>query len=83
MQIIVEDVNDNAPIFISPSTMYIDEEVPLGTLVGTVKAIDIDDGDNARIQYRIMPWSHPDGIFIINPLNGNIRVIFFFLIIIC
>lgn len=52
ISIIVEDQNDNDPRF--ESTKYatsIPEDVPVGTSVLTVKAVDADKGVNGRITY--------------------------------
>uniref|UniRef100_A0A914RSC0 Cadherin domain-containing protein n=1 Tax=Parascaris equorum TaxID=6256 RepID=A0A914RSC0_PAREQ len=49
----VIDVNDNAPTFVSPNTFFVFEEVPLGTLVGIVVAIDADFGNNAQVNGRV------------------------------
>uniref|UniRef100_F1KPK7 Protocadherin Fat 4 n=1 Tax=Ascaris suum TaxID=6253 RepID=F1KPK7_ASCSU len=70
----VIDVNDNAPTFISSNTFFVFEEVPLGTLVGIVVAIDADFGNNAQVQYRIIPVSHPEALFIVDPILGYIQV---------
>jgi cadherin EGF LAG seven-pass G-type receptor 1 len=50
----VDDVNDNAPQFqASNLDMFIRENSPIGSTVGTVSAIDPDDGVNAEIEYSI------------------------------
>uniref|UniRef100_A0A183V6T8 Cadherin n=1 Tax=Toxocara canis TaxID=6265 RepID=A0A183V6T8_TOXCA len=74
LSVIVTDVNDNAPKFTSPSTFFVFEEVPLGTLVGIVNAVDADFGNNAQLQYRVLPASHPEAIFIVDPVFGYIQV---------
>uniref|UniRef100_A0A158P8W9 Cadherin-23 n=1 Tax=Angiostrongylus cantonensis TaxID=6313 RepID=A0A158P8W9_ANGCA len=52
--IILTDVNDNAPIFDqSYYDLYISENSPIGSTVGTIMASDPDEGENARIQFRI------------------------------
>lgn len=51
----IEDVNDNAPRFEIPDYQAhnIDEDVPIGTKILTVKAIDNDQGRNAEITYSL------------------------------
>ncbi|XP_049536500.1 protein dachsous [Anopheles darlingi] len=50
----VEDENDNDPKFeLQKYIATIDEDVPIGTTVLTVKAIDADVGINARIVYSL------------------------------
>ncbi|VDM53258.1 unnamed protein product [Angiostrongylus costaricensis] len=52
--IILTDVNDNAPIFDQSSyDLYIAENSPIGSTVGTIMASDPDEGENARIQFKI------------------------------
>lgn len=54
ISIIVEDQNDNDPRFeMSKYIATILEDVPIGTSVMTVKAIDADVGINARIIYSL------------------------------
>ena len=53
----VLDENDNAPIFLRTSLrMEVFENATIGTLVGTVKATDLDDvtSGNGRLSYRII-----------------------------
>ncbi|XP_032826939.2 cadherin-7-like [Petromyzon marinus] len=53
--ITLEDVNDNAPLF--PQGTYrasVSEAAVPGTTVGRVRAQDADEGDNARVDYRIV-----------------------------
>ena len=48
------DVNDNAPHFSQTSyDLYIAENSPSGSVVGTISAHDADEGDNSRIEFRI------------------------------
>uniref|UniRef100_A0ABM5G4T0 Cadherin-22 isoform X2 n=1 Tax=Pogona vitticeps TaxID=103695 RepID=A0ABM5G4T0_9SAUR len=52
--IVITDVNDNPPRF--PQKMYqfsISETVPVGTLIGRVKAEDADVGENTDMTYQI------------------------------
>ncbi|EYC14800.1 hypothetical protein Y032_0039g165 [Ancylostoma ceylanicum] len=52
--IALTDVNDNAPKFDQASyDLYIAENSPVGSTVGTIMATDPDEGDNAKIQFRI------------------------------
>ncbi|XP_078469911.1 cadherin-7-like [Lampetra planeri] len=53
--ITLEDVNDNAPLF--PQGTYrasVSEAAVPGMTVGRVRAQDADEGDNARVDYRIV-----------------------------
>uniref|UniRef100_A0A914YF43 Cadherin n=1 Tax=Panagrolaimus superbus TaxID=310955 RepID=A0A914YF43_9BILA len=73
--IIIEDVNDNPPYFTTNYTFIINEGSEIGTVIGNVVALDpdIDTNElNSLIQYRIDPFSNPNGIFMIDPLFGYI-----------
>ncbi len=51
----IEDVNDNAPQFESPTLdLYISENSPIGSTVDTILAIDPDEGVNAEVDYSII-----------------------------
>ncbi|XP_034086592.1 protocadherin alpha-3-like [Gymnodraco acuticeps] len=55
IHVVVSDVNDNSPEFsLSPYTFYITEANEPGTSVFSVKALDRDENDNARINYHIL-----------------------------
>ncbi|GMR47848.1 hypothetical protein PMAYCL1PPCAC_18043 [Pristionchus mayeri] len=52
------DVNDNAPRFEQSSyELNLEENAPPGTLVGTISATDEDEGENAKIEFRIFGGS--------------------------
>lgn len=56
--ITITDVNDNAPQFEQSSyDLWIAENSPPGTVVGTLRAIDSDVGENARIEFRVFGGS--------------------------
>ncbi|XP_063784645.1 protocadherin gamma-C5-like isoform X14 [Pseudophryne corroboree] len=73
----VTDINDNAPTFTqSTYNAFIKENSDPGTLLCTVSAIDLDEGDNSDLVYSITE-SQIDGSSIssyvyINSNNGNI-----------
>jgi hypothetical protein len=48
-------VNDNAPKFELPDYQAhnVDEDIPLGTSILKVKAMDADSGENAEIEYNV------------------------------
>ncbi|XP_039263396.2 protocadherin beta-16-like [Styela clava] len=82
----VADVNDNRPVFINPdgdnaevySTILYDQ------LIMKVEAIDSDYGSNSKINYKIIkedekvikPNATDPTIFIMNPINGELRLNF-------
>ncbi|XP_056372744.1 protocadherin gamma-B1-like isoform X12 [Hyla sarda] len=77
INVIVTDANDNLPIF--DNEIYkvsIQEDIPINTTIVNVNATDKDEGVNAQITYFFTKTSdniHHTGMFIINPLNGDIK----------
>ena len=55
MLIIVEDVNDNSPVFrtLRSSTLHLSEFAKPGTIIETVEAIDQDEGRFGQVTYSI------------------------------
>ncbi|XP_059146713.1 cadherin-23-like isoform X2 [Physella acuta] len=76
VNITIEDVNDNPPVF--NSSIYrgtLLENDAANTLIVTVTATDRDDpntNDNGRVKYRIVPGSNSSK-FSINETTGEIR----------
>ncbi|MEQ2178530.1 hypothetical protein GOODEAATRI_015008, partial [Goodea atripinnis] len=66
--IIVEDENDNAPVFTPSSHLLspVPEDVPVGTSIIQVVATDSDSGPNGDVFYSILPHSDPYGHFTVN-----------------
>lgn len=55
IEIIVSDLNDNAPVFSLPHyTVTLPEDVEVGTLVTKVHATDVDIGINRKIKYNFI-----------------------------
>ncbi|CAG9529632.1 unnamed protein product [Cercopithifilaria johnstoni] len=54
LDVYINDVNDNIPIFTQPIySATIKEDIPTGHTILTVKADDKDDGENGRIKYTL------------------------------
>ncbi|TNN75084.1 Protocadherin-16 [Liparis tanakae] len=71
--VLVDDVNDNAPIFTQDLyQVTVSEHLPAGSAVITVTATDRDSGENGKITYRVM--SSTRGVFYIDPSNGTLFV---------
>ncbi|XP_070399947.1 protocadherin alpha-2-like [Nothobranchius furzeri] len=51
--VFVEDVNDNAPMFVSAKSVSVPEDAALHSLIMTVQAEDEDAGSNASILYLL------------------------------
>ncbi|EDV25061.1 uncharacterized protein TRIADDRAFT_25152, partial [Trichoplax adhaerens] len=71
----VQDANDNSPVF-NPNvySTSINESVPIGTKVVTVKANDRDQGANAQITYSIVTSAYSNW-FAINSTTGMIKTV--------
>uniref|UniRef100_A0A671PA27 Cadherin domain-containing protein n=1 Tax=Sinocyclocheilus anshuiensis TaxID=1608454 RepID=A0A671PA27_9TELE len=77
INIIVLDVNDNAPVFTqSVYKTAVTENSPKGTIVTTVSASDPDQGVNGEIIYSITnTLDKVRDIFEINETDGKVRLI--------
>ena len=51
VQIDIEDVNDNPPIF-DDIVVKVAENTPIGSVIAQISAVDPDDGVNAQIEYE-------------------------------
>ncbi|XP_076827668.1 neural-cadherin [Brachyhypopomus gauderio] len=64
----VEDSNDHTPVFFPQfydvGTMF--EDVPVGTTVAQVTAVDLDSGHNGKFSYSITPESDPFQQFLVD-----------------
>lgn len=56
LKIALLDVNDNSPVIVDPQSdvVSVREEQPPGTEVARVRALDLDQGENATITYTIL-----------------------------
>ncbi|KAM6946229.1 LOW QUALITY PROTEIN: protocadherin-16 [Aplochiton taeniatus] len=73
LTVLVEDVNDNAPVFTQDLyQVTMAEHTPAGSVVITVTATDRDSGDYGRVTYRLM--SSTRDIFYISPNNGTLSI---------
>ena len=73
----ITDVNDNAPML--SSTIYnvsVKEDEPVGTVILTLTATDLDTGNNAEIRYRLSTHQS-DSIkqyFEMDEITGDLRI---------
>ncbi|XP_061408146.1 LOW QUALITY PROTEIN: protocadherin Fat 1-like [Lethenteron reissneri] len=74
VDVLVEDVNDNAPAFALDSyEVVLSEAAPVGTLALTVSAADADSGTNRAVSYQIV--DDPDRAteyFHVDPSSGMV-----------
>lgn len=81
MTILIKDVNDEVPVFISANETAIMENVAINTVVIAVKAVDNDEGRNGYIDYlmkeaRDEDMGQSDPLpFSLNPTDGQLRVV--------
>lgn len=74
MSIIVDDVNDNDPVFNQSAYLaHVMENSNMGTSVVTVYATDKDQDDNGRVSYAITSGNTGDA-FEINNQTGLVKV---------
>jgi len=72
VQVDVEDVNDNAPVFESPTySVSVAEDAAVGSVLMTVSAHDLDVGDIGRVLYRLATGSD---VFSVISATGEVRV---------
>ena len=70
VNVTVTDANDNAPIFSQPSYISnMTENVPVGTVVTSIEALDNDAAESAVIEYSL---ASPSNVFNIDPSTGEV-----------
>ncbi|XP_060134092.1 protocadherin gamma-A6 isoform X27 [Zootoca vivipara] len=76
IQVIVLDVNDNAPIFSQPVyEISIEENIPKGSIVCAVRATDLDEGINGEVKYSFKkPTIKDSQMFLLNSTTGIITL---------
>ncbi|KAF5885854.1 cadherin EGF LAG seven-pass G-type receptor 2-like, partial [Clarias magur] len=76
LEILVNDVNDNAPRFLRDRYLgSVMEDVPVYTSVVQVSALDQDSGLNGRVFYTFQGGDDGDGDFIIESTSGIVRTL--------
>ncbi|XP_006866309.1 PREDICTED: protocadherin Fat 4-like [Chrysochloris asiatica] len=77
IQVTVVDVNDHAPVFSLPQyRVTVPENVPVGTTLLTVNAIDLDDGINGEVTYSFRKITQKIlQIFQLNSLTGELSTL--------
>lgn len=73
LKIVLEDSNDNIPHFQKQKyEFHIVENLPAGVIIGSVKAIDKDSGENGRIFYHIVDGNQ-EKAFTLDRTQGFLR----------
>ncbi|XP_051777196.1 cadherin EGF LAG seven-pass G-type receptor 3 isoform X2 [Erpetoichthys calabaricus] len=76
VEINVNDVNDNAPQFLSPRYQgTASEDAPPFTSILQISATDRDAHANGRVQYTFQNGEDGDGDFTIEPTSGIVRTV--------
>lgn len=79
LQVIVNDIDDHKPHFkrsldSPPIELSVPEEMPVGTKVGVIEAIDEDIDENGMIDYEIV-YGNEARLFVVQRLENNSAVI--------
>ena len=72
IHVVVQDINDNAPVF-EKDELFIDveENSPVGSVVARITAADPDEGTNAQIMYQIVEGNIPE-VFQLDIFSGDL-----------
>ncbi|XP_069642221.1 protocadherin beta-6-like [Haliaeetus albicilla] len=77
LTVIIDDVNDNPPVFSSSRyEVSVPEDKVLGRALLTVSATDLDAGANALVKYRIFSQQPPTAspVFLVNLTTGQLSL---------
>ena len=75
VEVVVLDINDNAPVFTNDVFVFnVSESQPAGTVVAMVTATDADLGRNAQLTYGISD-SSSQSVFSINATTGEVSLL--------
>ncbi|XP_047411315.1 protocadherin gamma-A4 isoform X13 [Sciurus carolinensis] len=77
IQVTLLDTNDNAPVFTQPEYhISVQENLPMGTRLLTIKATDPDEGTNGEITYSFRKVRDKiSQLFQLNSLTGDITIL--------
>ena len=73
VQVSVLDVNDNDPVFISPNTITVNEDTPVGDEVTQLQAMDKDKGGNSSVYFEIVGGNEAH-IFSLDSFSGSVTL---------
>uniref|UniRef100_A0A667ZZJ2 Cadherin EGF LAG seven-pass G-type receptor 1 n=1 Tax=Myripristis murdjan TaxID=586833 RepID=A0A667ZZJ2_9TELE len=75
IHIVVQDINDNAPVFEKDELIIdVEENSPVGSIVARISATDPDEGTNAQIMYQIVEGNIPE-VFQLDIFNGDLTAL--------
>lgn len=70
--ILVTDLNDNMPMFISQNALAADPAAAVGSVLTTLLAADPDEGANGEVEFEII--SGDTDTFVVDRYSGDLRV---------
>mgnify|MGYP001854864891 FL=1 len=73
-KIVILDVNDNSPSFISSPLCYVMEDAGVGLLLHYATAKDPDEGGNGHIMYHLTSGNE-NGSFILDKITGTVTLL--------
>ncbi|XP_060531934.1 cadherin-related tumor suppressor [Cylas formicarius] len=68
--VIIKDVNDMSPEFVTPNETSVMENTDKNTVVMAIKTVDKDEGRNGYVEYFLAS----NGVFSLGPVDGLLRV---------
>ncbi|NXR34226.1 PCD23 protein, partial [Zosterops hypoxanthus] len=71
VKIVILDVNDNSPSFVSSPLSYVMENVEVGFLVHHITAKDPDEGRNGQVTYHILSGNE-NKAFVLDKITGHL-----------
>uniref|UniRef100_A0A2I3H1V3 Cadherin EGF LAG seven-pass G-type receptor 3 n=1 Tax=Nomascus leucogenys TaxID=61853 RepID=A0A2I3H1V3_NOMLE len=75
IQVMVQDVNDNAPVFPAEEfEVRVKENSIVGSVVAQITAVDPDEGPNAHIMYQIVEGNIPE-LFQMDIFSGELTAL--------
>uniref|UniRef100_A0A671YRW7 Cadherin EGF LAG seven-pass G-type receptor 1 n=1 Tax=Sparus aurata TaxID=8175 RepID=A0A671YRW7_SPAAU len=75
IHVVVQDINDNAPVFEKDELFYdVEENSSVGSVVAQITATDPDEGTNAQIMYQIVEGNIPE-VFQLDIFNGDLTAL--------
>ncbi|NXP85721.1 PCD23 protein, partial [Passerina amoena] len=69
VKIVILDINDNSPSFMSSPLSYVMEDVEVGFLVHHIVAKDPDEGRNGQVTYHILSGNEKK-VFVLDKITG-------------
>ncbi|KFB39729.1 AGAP007924-PA-like protein [Anopheles sinensis] len=71
--ILLKDINDLAPEFVTPNETSVTENIPVNTVIMAIKAIDRDEGRNGYVEYQLAEDT-ASSPFTVGQADGLLRV---------